>query len=153
MVSKRNEPFINLEEEDAIASALLRYRDEEGGAFVHLGDLDITMTSLFHMAANLQVTKFYEGDTFIGIVVFDVGNMWWSDKRFLTEILVLCVDESYHGFARVAIQYLNELAEEFNVDVICAGCYFQAKPQIVTNSYKKDGFTIDAPSYIKVVHK
>lgn len=145
--------FLTYEEEKLIAEALLRHREEEGNAFVWLGDLETTMDALRQKATNMQVTFFYDDKGFVGILVCDVGNVWWSKKKFMIEELVLCVRPNYHGFAREAIAYLEQLAELWEVDAIIAGCYFQKTPQIVMNSYKKAGFTIDTSSCIKVVKK
>lgn len=142
---------ITYAEEKAIATALLEHRSAEGNDFVHLGDLETTMNSLRCMAKNLQVVKFYDETKFIGILVFDVVKIWWSKKRFLDEVLILCVSSTYHGFARVAIKYLNHLAKVVEADAILAGCYFQTHPMIVTNSYMKDGFDIYVPNFIKVI--
>lgn len=140
-------------EEAAITEALLKHRDKEGNAFVWLGDLKTTMRSLRQKARDMQVAKFYHDGVFVGILVFDVGHPWWSKKLFLIEEFVLCVQPDYHGFAREAIAFLDVLAEEFKADAIIAGCYFQKTPQVVINSYKKAGFTIDTSSCIKVVEK
>lgn len=145
------EGYLNIAEEDTIAKALLQHRAREGNAFVWLGDLETTMCSLRQKAKDMKVAKFYHNDIFVGILVFDVGHPWWSKKLFLIEELVLCVQPDYHGFAREAIAFLDELAEEFKADAIIAGCYFQKTPQVVINSYKKAGFTIDTSSCIKVV--
>lgn len=145
--------FLTYEEEKLIAEALLRHREEEGNAFVWLGDLETTMDSLRQKVKNMQVTFFYDDKGFVGILVCDVGNVWWSKKKFMIEELILCVRPNYHGFARGAIAYLEQLAELWEVDAIIAGCYFQKTPQIVMNSYKKAGFTIDTSSCIKVVKK
>lgn len=145
--------FLTYEEEKLIAAALLRHREEEGNAFVWLGDLETTMDALRQKAKNMQVTFFYDDNGFVGILVCDVGNVWWSKKKFMIEELVLCVRPDYHGFAREAIAYLEQLAELWEVDAIIAGCYFQKTPQIVMNSYKKAGFAIDTSSCIKVVKK
>ena len=144
---------LSYEEEKLIAEALLRHREDEGNAFVWLGDLETTMDALRQKTKNMQVTFFYDDKGFVGILVCDVGNVWWSKKKFMIEELVLCVRPDYHGFARDAIACLEYLAELWEVDAIIAGCYFQKTPQIVMNSYKKAGFTIDTSSCIKVVKK
>lgn len=143
--------FLPYEEEKLIAEALLRHREDEGNAFVWLGDIETTMDSLRQKIKNAQVTFFYDDKGFVGILVCNVGNVWWSKKKFMIEELVLCVRPDYHGFARVAIAFLEYLAELWEVDAIIAGCYFQKTPQVVMNSYKKAGFTIDTSSCIKVM--
>lgn len=141
------------EEKKLIAEALLRHREDEGNAFVWLGDLETTMDSLRQKIKNAQVSFFYDDNGLVGILVCNVGNVWWSKKKFMIEELVLCVRPNYHGFARDAIARLEYLAELWEVDAIIAGCYFQKTPQVVMNSYKKAGFTIDTSSCIKVVKK
>lgn len=86
----------------------------------------------------------------IGILIFDVGMEWWSAATILSEIFVFCVSPAYKGFGRLALQELERLAKEHKAQIITSGCFFMEHPQIVTNMYKKTGFTVINPVYAKI---
>lgn len=114
-------------------------------------NLELTIRRLAQLSLTQRVVIFYDKGVFIGILVFDVMQEWWSNDKFLVEHFVLCVAPSYKGFARDAIDELERLAKEYNCDAVIAGCYFNKDAQMVTNSYKKKGFTIMCPNYVKLL--
>ena len=118
---------------------------------MQLCEIKPTMNYIYSASLQGRVASFYEKGIFIGIVMFNIGSHWWSTARVLDEELVLCVDTAFHGFARVGIDFLNRQAKKYRVSAIVAGCIFQKEPQIVLNSYYKDGFTQTCPTCIKEV--
>lgn len=140
-------------EAQLIKEALLRHRDTEGNKLMwNFGDVYYVLKQLQTFSERGQVIEFDDKHGFfIGILLIDVGQLWWSQEAFLIEELVLCVQPSFHGFQRHAIKELNKLANEYHVKGICSGCLFQKNPQMVMNGYKKDGFDIDVPTAFKVV--
>lgn len=145
--------YLSRAECEMIKKAMLRHREKEGNSLMwHFGNAYYVLHQLFKFSKNGQVCEFYDKDKkFLGIMLFDVGQLWWSEEAFLIEQFVLCVQPDYHGFQRLAIQKLNALARQFNVKAICGGCLFQDNPQMVINGYRKDGFNIDSPSVFKVM--
>lgn len=139
------------EEVDCIKSVLTQRRGREGAPLMALGEAHKVGDQLYQMSCNQQVIIYYDKTEFIGILAFDVGCMWWSDVLVLSETLVLCVSPIFKGFSRAAIATLEELACEYDVKAIVAGCIFQREPQLVANAYIKKGFTHTSPIFIKMV--
>lgn len=86
----------------------------------------------------------------IGILIFDVGMEWWSTATVLSETFVFCVSPTYKGFGRLALQELERLAKEYKAQIITSGCFFMEHPQVITNMYKKAGYTVVNPVYTKI---
>lgn len=144
---------LSAKEAEQIKEAMLRHRKQEGNELMwKFGDAYYVLQQLWNFSKNGQVCEFYDKDkNFLGIMLFDIGELWWSQEAFLLEQFVLCVSPTCHGFQRLAIKKLNQLAKQFKVKAICGGCLFQDNPQMVINGYRKDGFNIDSPTVFKVV--
>ena len=142
------------DELDTIIEQSIKDRDTFGSQALWLADLQKLKASLaqFDIAGNLRAFGDSEGHL-VGILIFDVGELWWSDCLVLSELFVFCVDRRFHGFARVAVQELENLAVIFNCKLIVAGNFFMEKPALTTNTYRKAGFSITCPSYIKIKHE
>lgn len=98
-----------------------------------------------------KVVKFYQGDKFCGVLIFDVDRGWWTPKVILSEVAVLaCL--GIHGLQREACKMLDRLAKEYHASLIASGCFFQRHPQMVSNCYKKFGYVDTYPTYAKVVN-
>lgn len=105
---------------------------------------------LMQFSKEKKVVEFYQGDRFCGILAFDYGSAWWTDKTIIYEVVVLAV-KGCHGLQREACKMLDSIAAERHASMISSGCFFQRNPQVVTNGYKKAGFTQTYPTYVKVV--
>ena len=139
------------DELETVVRKMTSIRDTEGAPLtVAIGSPYDCLQNLYIMSTHGQVEKFYDNGEFVGILVFDVGKLWWSDKDILLEQFVLSVTNKA-GFQREAIKRLNEIAKEFDVYAICSGCIYQDKPQMVMNGYYKDGFVEVAPTAIKIL--
>ena len=144
--------MLSTAELEALWDRLKELVDTTGSELVQkCGSLELTIRRLAQLSLSQRVVIFYDKGVFIGILVFDVMQEWWSNDKFLVEHFVLCVSSSYKGFARDAIDELERLARLFDCDVIVAGCYFNEDTQVVSNSYKKKGFTIMCPNYVKLL--
>lgn len=144
--------MLSTAELEALWDRLKELVDTTGSELVQkCGSLELTIRRLAQLSLSQRVIIFYDKGVFIGILVFDVMQEWWSNDKFLVEHFVLCVSSSYKGFARDAIDELERLAGLFDCDVIVAGCYFNKDTQVVSNSYKKKGFTIMCPNYVKLL--
>lgn len=106
--------------------------------------------NLMQFSKEKKVIEFYQGERFCGILAFDLGAAWWTDRTILYEVVVLAV-KGCHGLQREACKMLDKLAKRYHASLISTGCFFQRDPQVVTNGYKKFGFTQTYPTYVKVV--
>lgn len=87
----------------------------------------------------------------IGILMYDIGNPWWSECFCLKEMLVLTVDPEFKGFGRIALERLQELAEEHGCALIESGSAFCLESKIIHNLYtKKGGFQFTYPNFVRV---
>ena len=138
-----------------IVERTIEERSHVGSSVLYKADADKVKESLRKFDEDGRMRVFcIEDDVkteIIGILVFDVGEAWWTRSRILSEVFVFCVDPNFIGFGRIAIRELKALASIFNCDLIVAGNFFMDKPEVMTNSYRKGGFEISCPSYIKVV--
>ena len=98
-----------------------------------------------------KVVKFYQGDKFCGVLIFDVDRGWWTPKVILSEVAVLsCL--GVHGLQREACKMLDQLAKKYHASLIASGCFFQRHPRMVSNCYKKFGYVDTYPTYAKEVN-
>lgn len=140
------------EEEQKIRVALQAIFDNPKNKIVHtFSDIETAMSAMRDFVRNGEVIFFYDGNRFIGIVIYDVVNYWWSDKRFLMEVMILCVEPKCAGFGRIGVSILEDLAKEYNCVAINSGCIVESNKSIVTNMYKKAGYSFDVPTFIKEV--
>lgn len=144
-----NQSCLTPSEWEKIRTRLLKLRQREGSKLMQIADADITMKNLVYFSFQNRVVKFYENDEFIGIVVFDVINDWWTDKKILNEVLILCLSDEFKGFGRIAVDKLEELAKQYDVDFIHSGCMFLKDPQVVSNLYLKKGYSFTSPMYVR----
>lgn len=127
-----------------------KLRREHGSAISVLGSATPVLNNLLSMSARGNVVIFTDAGSLVGILMFEVGKLWWTSEDILIEEFILVVDEHYHGFQREAIKELERLAEEYDVSAIVAGSIYMDCPSLVMNAYKKAGFVETAPTCIKV---
>lgn len=134
---------------------MIRVREQEGSVIAQLGDPSYVARQLYEMSQRGLVVKFYKGNVFVGLMAYDVGQLWWLEQPLLIEQLVLSCDKEGHGVQREAINALDALARYVYPFVagIASGNLFMERPQIVMNAYKKAGYTQTAPTSIKVIDR
>lgn len=137
------------QEMDVVLNRLVALRDKDGSLLIGLADRETVEKSLITMGIERKICVCYEANVFIGILVFDVGYFWWSKELMLSEILVLCVSDTYRGFGRVACDLLDSLSKQYKCRAILAGCIFQQQPKFVQNTYQKFGYTA-YPAFTKL---
>jgi hypothetical protein len=139
------------EELEALKDSLLYHMFDDGSELMkEFADIEVGAENIRKYSEQRLVVKFYEKGRLQGILCFDVGTSWWTDKTIISEVLILSMS-GVHGLQREAIKAMDTLAKEYGADLIASGCIFQKQPQIVTNGYLKAGFTTTCPTYVKVV--
>ncbi|WP_196599036.1 hypothetical protein [Pectinatus frisingensis] len=136
---------------DYIVERAVEERARIGSPLLFLTDLKKFKKSLRQIDKEGQLRVWWDGSKIIGLLAFDVGYTWWTSELLLSEQFVFCIDPEFKGFSRIAIRELDNLARIFNCKFIVAGNFFMDKPAIVSNAYKKGGFELTCPSYIKIV--
>jgi len=149
----RKEPLTD-EECLMIADRVFEEKARVGTAFVQDASKDTLIVTLRQLSLNGYLLSFVSNEgKLIGILIWDVGNHWWSTEVVITEMFVFCIDKDFKGFGRVALHELDVLAKRYKAKAIVAGSYFLREPQIVTNMYKKFGYSEESPSYIKIIRE
>lgn len=114
------------------------------------GSIPHVIEGILEMSKRGQVVEFYSGDRFDGILVFDVGVPFWTDKTILSEVFVFAMPYA-KGFQREAIRVMERLAKQYGADLISAGNIFQDNNNLIGNGYKKQGFQQSCSTYVKEV--
>ena len=114
------------------------------------GHISFTLDILQMLSEAGCVIKFYQDNSFAGILLFDVGHAWWSKERICSEEFVLAAP-GVHGLQRAAIRALEDIAEEYGAKLIVSGNIFQANNNLIGNGYKKHGFRQACATYAKEV--
>ena len=139
-------------EVEALQESLKYHMETEGSSAVK-DFLDIpwiTMSAVLYSEKG-NVVKFYQGDKFCGILIFDVDKGWWTPKVIVSEVAVLaCL--GVHGFQREVCKMLDQLAKEYHASLTAPARLFQNYPKMVSNCYKKFGYVDTYPTYAKVVN-
>lgn len=85
----------------------------------------------------------FVGDYFI---MFDVGKVWYSSKKFLIEELVVRVSTDNNTQVSEAVAALTALATRFRCAAVVAG---DTQIGVMTNHYIRDGFVMLGSQLIK----
>jgi len=137
----------------SIRKALLEQKRDSKNPFMHaFGDIDAAMENIQNFWRKGQAVLFYDDADkkhLVGLLIFDVVQYWWSYDFFLSEVLVLNTDKKFHGFGRIAIKKLEELADTYKCVGICSGCILEKNAPLVSNMYKKAGFQIATSNFVK----
>lgn len=75
----------------------------------------------------------------VGVLAFDIVTPWYSTKTCLDEVFVLALDPSFHGFGRVAMEYLKSKAKACGCALMVTGASMTDDPKMVENLYKRHG--------------
>lgn len=148
------EGTLNEQQLNLIADQAAILRERQGRSMLYLADRDKFIAQLKAWDEMQQLIAFADSNNaLVGILCYDVGSTWWAEGVILIEEFVLCVKPSFAGFSRYAIAALEQLAISHEADMIVSGCFFQERPQVVTNAYMKNGYTEVCPTYIKLRKK
>lgn len=85
----------------------------------------------------------------VGILLYGLGHTWWTLDVMVLEEMVLCLDDNFAGFQRLAIEELHNIAKENNSDVIIVGNLLSHHKTQVNNGYLKAGFKLGYDTLIK----
>lgn len=103
-------------------------------------------------ACNIKVFRRKGTLELVGILCFNIDTPWWADEnsRVVVENLVLCVDDTFKGFGRIAVKALDDIARKYRCTAIISGSYLTKETNMIRNMYLKQGYTQICPSFLKV---
>lgn len=92
-------------------------------------------------------------DNLVAILVYAVGQDWWSNEICVSEALTLLVDTKWAGIQREAIKELERVAHAYGARMITAGNALAPldKKALVGNGYRRQGYNIHYDAFIKVL--
>ena len=111
-----------------------------------LRDKDRIFMSISTLNHHGQIAYFYHEDKLIGAVAFTIQRdaLWWCRADIVEELFVLAMDDTFHGFGRVAAQFLKDMCAANACDLVLTGTALGSN-----NSYRKvGGYSFEYPSFV-----
>nr|DAT53598.1 MAG TPA: Glucose-6-phosphate acetyltransferase 1 fold, GlcNAc biosynthesis, alpha/beta [Caudoviricetes sp.] len=141
-------------ERDATEYIKALKREAKGSPLVSLGSQGAIYSHILEQNLKGQIRAWYDATgKLVGLLMFDVGRIWWSDKIVIMEETVFCLDKSYSGIQREATRELDRIARGYSAEIIVTGNMISTgdTERLVMNGYKKAGYTTICTDMIKVV--
>jgi len=141
-------------ERDATEYIKALKREAKGSPLVSLGSQGSIYSHILEQNLKGQIRAWYDATgKLVGLLMFDVGRIWWSNKIVIMEETVFCLDKSYSGIQREATRELDRIARGYSAEIIVTGNMISTgdTERLVMNGYKKAGYTTICTDMIKVV--
>lgn len=89
----------------------------------------------------------------VGLLMFQIGKPWWSDKVAVYEETVFCLDRSYSGIQREAIRELERIARANDAVMIFVGDIVSSgtTEKLVINGYLRNDYKPIAHELVKTL--
>ena len=75
------------------------------------------------------------------LLIYNVGSPWYSTSSVLSEEMVLRLRPGSHF--SVVTDYLDDLAEHYDCDLILVGGALSRSSRAITRLYQRQGFTVE----------
>lgn len=75
----------------------------------------------------------------VGVLAFDVVTPWYTKRTCFDELFVLGLDPAFHGFGRVALNYMMKKAKGLGCSLMATGASMTDNPKMIENLYKRHG--------------
>lgn len=75
----------------------------------------------------------------VGVLAFDIVTPWYTKATCFEELFVLGLDPSFHGFGRVALDYMLKRAKGLGCSLMETGASMTDNPKMIENLYKRHG--------------
>lgn len=141
-------------EKDAMTYIGALKKEAKGHLLEALGSQGAVYSHILEQNIKGHIRAWYDATgSLVGLLMFDIGKLWWSDKIVLMEESVFCTDKSYSGIQREAIKELERVARSCEAELIVSGNVLSTgkTERLVLNGYKKAGFQPICTDIIKVV--
>lgn len=141
-------------ERDATEYIKALKKEAKGSPLVSLGSQGSIYSHILEQNLKKQIRAWYDATgKLVGLLMFDVGRIWWSDKIVIMEETVFCLDKSYSGIQREATRELDRIARGYSAEIIVTGNMISTgdTERLVMNGYKKAGYTPICTDMMKVV--
>lgn len=141
-------------ERDATAYVEALKREADGHLLLSLGSRGAVYSHLLEQNTNGKIRAWYDATgKLVGVLMFDVGKLWWTDKTVVMEETVFCIDKTYSGIQREAIRELERVSRGYEAELIISGNVLSTgrTAKLVMNGYKKAGFEPICTDMVKVL--
>lgn len=112
-------------------------KSKPGKTFADLGAIYYNLYWLAD-AKHLILFRTPEGHN-VGVLAFDIVTPWYTRYTCLSEMFVLALDPTFHGFGRVAMDYMLKRAKGLGCSLMETGAAMTDKPKMIENLYKRHG--------------
>lgn len=75
----------------------------------------------------------------VGVLAFDIVTPWYTKRTCFEELFVLGLDPAFHGFGRVALDYMLKRAKGLGCSLMETGASMTDNPKMIENLYKRHG--------------
>ena len=75
----------------------------------------------------------------VGVLAYDVVTPWYTKRTCFEELFVLGLDPAFHGFGRVALDYMMKKAKGLGCSIMETGASMTDNPKMIENLYKRHG--------------
>lgn len=75
----------------------------------------------------------------VGVLAFDIVTPWYTRRTCFEELFVLGLDPAFHGFGRVAMDYMLKRAKGLGCSIMETGASMTDNPKMIENLYKRHG--------------
>lgn len=75
----------------------------------------------------------------VGVLAFDIITPWYTRRTCFEELFVLELDPTFHGFGRVALDYMLKRADGLGCSLMETGASMTDNPKMIENLYKRHG--------------
>lgn len=75
----------------------------------------------------------------VGVLAYDVVTPWYTKRTGFEELFVLGLDPAFHGFGRVALNYMMKKAKGLGCSIMETGASMTDNPKMIENLYKRHG--------------
>ena len=141
-------------ERDATEYIKALKREVKGSPLETLGSQGAIYTHVLDQNLKGQIRAWYDATgKLVGLLMFDVGRIWWSDKVVIMEETVFCLDKNYSGIQREATRELDRIARGYSAEIIVVGNMISTgdTEKLVMNGYKKAGYSPICTDMMKVI--
>lgn len=112
-------------------------RSKPGKTFADFGSI---YNSLYWVAEAKHLILFKDTNgRNVGVLAFDIVTPWYTKATCFEELFVLGLDPSFHGFGRVALDYMLKRAKGLGCSLMETGASMTDNPKMIENLYNRHG--------------
>lgn len=120
-----------------VYSEIRHLKSKPGKTFADFGSIYYSLYWVAE-AKHLILFKDSRGHN-VGVLAFDIVTPWYTRRTCFEELFVLGLDPAFHGFGRVAMDYMLKRAKGLGCSIMETGASMTDNPKMIENLYKRHG--------------